>query len=236
MSKSSPHAVLLILIACLPFSTSYADQVNTDDEEIKFDNISSFHKRDIAYNFAKKSYESGNYTKAIEIFNRILSEHSNHSRSWRALARSLEKMRNSEMALVAIDRAIKLEPGKSANYQIRGQCLSNLERYDEAILSFEQARILDGFDVWYLPYMVRAYRKIGELEKGRNIAQVAKSSSSNHRQSVGHSAWLYRESGRVLYELGFADKALKDFITANELEPGLEYVEDFIQKLQGTPE
>jgi tetratricopeptide (TPR) repeat protein len=98
---------------------------------------------DGAYLAANKSFEDAHYDRAIELYSEALAENANHSPALRGLANAHLQSRQLDDALIAINRAIALEPDFGGNYAIRGIVRDHIGAHTGAVADYEKALALD---------------------------------------------------------------------------------------------
>lgn len=70
----------------------------------------------MSYSNGMKLFRSGDYGGALEIFQTILEENQEDSKSWNALGVTLSKLGDTENALICLENAINLDP-TNAKYE-----------------------------------------------------------------------------------------------------------------------
>lgn len=162
-------------------------------------------------------------------------------------ARNLYTNESYEMALIYLDKALEIEPKKAYIWNRKGQCLSEMGKYEEAIQCFEKACTYElGKDYFYLCNKGRALTSLSQYEEAiKCYNQVLENETTYHR------AWYYKaraydsqkdylkalenyrqaifycddnfgyieDMGIVLRELGRYDEALQCFDQVKELMP-----------------
>ena len=137
------------------------------------------------------------------------------AKQWVEEGNTLFYKQQYEDALVAYERAIRLNPKYAEAYTNKGLALDNLKRYEEAIANFEQAIRLDPNDA--LVYNGKGWT-LNELERYQE-ALVA------FEQAIrlnANNAFAYSRKGYALTQLKRYQEALVAFEQAIRLDPKLD--------------
>ncbi|WP_019501511.1 serine/threonine-protein kinase [Pseudanabaena sp. PCC 6802] len=86
---------------------------------------------------ANAIYESGQFAKALPIYQRVVQIDPNLEYGWSNLSELLNQMKRYNEALTAADRALKIAPNTSGWNQ-RANALVGLQRYQEAIAAYDR--------------------------------------------------------------------------------------------------
>jgi tetratricopeptide (TPR) repeat protein len=86
---------------------------------------------------ANAIYESGQFVKALPIYQRVVQIDPNLEYGWSNLSELLNQMKRYNEALTAADRALKIAPNTSGWNQ-RANALVGLQRYQEAIAAYDR--------------------------------------------------------------------------------------------------
>jgi len=128
------------------------------------------------------------------------------------LANAMTALGESTQALFHYDQALILLPDYSKAWLNRGQCLFNLERFNDSIISFKKA-------IEFNPDYAEAYVNLGMLfieldRKDEALASFASAIEINPKIPEA-----YNNRGNLLHTLKLFDDALTDYETAIELKP-----------------
>jgi tetratricopeptide (TPR) repeat protein len=139
------------------------------------------------------------------------------SLAWQFRGRILEKQAESELALVALERTLLLEPDDSLTLTYQCQSLINLQRYAEAVDACQAA--LDGNYQWRgeSPAIALYYKAIALSGQGEYLAAVA--ALDQAIQLDPNNAGTWTQQGHLLQQLDRPVEALASYSRAVELAP-----------------
>ena len=113
------------------------------------------------------------YEEALDSYNQAIALDSNYSYALLGRCVNLNRLQHYTEAILACELAIKGDQrwgsgNSSAAWNNRGWALEQLERYDEALLSYEQALEVDPNDEISRENLEYLHQKIEELELQEN--------------------------------------------------------------------
>jgi tetratricopeptide (TPR) repeat protein len=91
------------------------------------------------YDKGRDYYIKGNYTAALDFFNKSISTDPKYLDAWRDRGKVLVKLNRTSEAITSYDSALALEKDDYMVWTSRGEALMSLERYSEALDSFDKA-------------------------------------------------------------------------------------------------
>ncbi|MCA6536935.1 MAG: tetratricopeptide repeat protein [Pseudanabaena sp. M135S2SP2A07QC] len=91
-----------------------------------------------------RSLEQGNYTQALNAFDRIIASNPNHANVWDVKADTLVALKRYPEAIKAFDRVTTIEPDEYPSWYKKGNALREMNRDAEALQSYQKAIILSG--------------------------------------------------------------------------------------------
>lgn len=102
-------------------------------------------------------YDSGNFKKAINSFDRELTINSTLRESWIIRGYALHKLERYDEEIASYDRVLVMEPKLTSIWNKRADALLKLKHPDEAVLNYERALETnpDDLDLRILPYLIR---------------------------------------------------------------------------------
>ena len=106
----------------------------------------SFRERnpgDLPYLQGDNLFEDGAYDRALEKYQKALTESADHIHALRGKARSLMQLGRLDEALSSFDEAIAREPDFGASYANRAIAHDRMGHYDKALADYEKALSLD---------------------------------------------------------------------------------------------
>lgn len=158
----------------------------------------------------------GDYTRALDCFDRALIENPGNHRVWNSKGSLLDDLERYDEALASFDRAIELKPDYPSALHGRGLVLRSLERYEEAISNFDRALDLkpNYYQAWYGRGI--ALRRIKCYEKA-----IESFSSALKLQPDYYHAW--NGQGIAFGQLERYEEALESFNHALQLKPDYYY-------------
>ncbi len=101
-----------------------------------------------------------------------------------------------EEALALLQRTIDLAPNMVAAYAVRGEALSQLERYGEALADLTLAQQLAPGDAWVLAHRGSVLRHLGRYDEALADIHLALNIDPAYNWAVGIRADIYRRMGR----------------------------------------
>ena len=98
-----------------------------------------------------RSLDAGDNTKALAIFDQVLTSNPNYANAWDAKADALVALKRNPEAIKAYDRATTIEPEDYASWYKKGNALRRSKLYPEALQSYQKAINLSGgfAEVWH---------------------------------------------------------------------------------------
>jgi tetratricopeptide (TPR) repeat protein len=109
-------------------------------------------------------WELRNWSAAAEDFTRAGELGSRESFYYKYHAHSLIELSHFDEALTLSDKAVEQDPGSAMAHGVRGEVLSAVGRWEEAVGSFDQALLLKSEYAWVLERRGVAHRCRGQLE------------------------------------------------------------------------
>ena len=154
----------------------------------------------------------GQYTEAIQDFDKIINFNPNSAKAYLARGFVKSDLQQYTEAIQDLDKAISLNPQYTEAYYLRGLAKNELQQYTEAIKDFDKAISLN-------PQLTNAYFKRGSAEFSLQqyteaIKDFDKVISLNPQYT---GAYCYR--GLAKSELQQYTEAIKDFNKAISLNP-----------------
>lgn len=113
----------------------YADAVREADE---FSRLSP-NSLDARYLVGRAALGAGQYQKAIEAFDKVLTMKSNHCNAMVNMGKAYMALQNWGSALQAMANATTCNPGMAVAWESKGFALQKQKKYDEAIKAYEKA-------------------------------------------------------------------------------------------------
>lgn len=98
---------------------------------------------DYAYHAGSNHFTDGNYTKALQEYDKALQANSNHIPALRGRAETLIMLKRESEAIATYDELIALEPDKAGHYANRGIAYDRIGNYKAALTNYENALRLD---------------------------------------------------------------------------------------------
>ena len=108
-----------------------------------YDHLMAVDPGDRAYAAGERWFEDADYSRALEAFDRALSEAPDHLHAQRGRARALMQLGRHDKALAAFDQVVRRAPDFAVSYANRGILLDRMGRYREAVQDYERALALD---------------------------------------------------------------------------------------------
>jgi tetratricopeptide (TPR) repeat protein len=155
-------------------------------------------------------YKSGEFDKALEVFNELIHNTPKQSELHLNRGRVLSRLGQTEKALADFDLIIDMEPYNTNFISDRAVVLHLLKRNQEALSELDRAANLDPNNPYR--YSSRAFLKdrIGDLSGA--IADYDKAIELDPEDAVA-----YNNRGLVEEKLGYGQKSRKSFDKADDL-------------------
>ncbi|MGD1896689.1 MAG: tetratricopeptide repeat protein [Phormidesmis sp.] len=161
-------------------------------------------------------HSMGNYSGAIEQFDRAIAANSENEKAWYYRAQSHMQMREFETALQDFRQVLRLNPTNAKAWQGQGVAKAELRLYPSAVDSFNHATICDPGDdkIWY-----NRGRALLKLEQYENALEsfdkaIAIDSSKYH-------TWYNRPLAQAALEQ--VQPAIKSLEKVTELKSSCHY-------------
>jgi Flp pilus assembly protein TadD len=156
--------------------------------------------------------ESGRIVYAQAAFEEILRKQPRHADALHLLGLIAARSNDPKKAAVLIGKSIQIDPSNPVAYLNRGAVLQELEQWEEALASYEQALALH-------PAFAAVYFNRGNALQ--NLQRLDEALAS-YNQAIAiqpdyHDAWLNR--GNVLKELNRLDEARASYDRAIAIQP-----------------
>ncbi|MEO1208703.1 MAG: tetratricopeptide repeat protein [Cyanobacteria bacterium J06638_20] len=175
-------------------------------------------------------YALENYETALDKCNEALRRNGDWGNqspalAWRYRGQILDEQGDTELALVAFERTLLLEPSDSLTLTYQCRALLNLERYPEAIQSCQDA--LTGNSEWGQenPGLAVFYEGLAHSRQGEYEAAIAAYDRSIALDPNNADTWT--QQGWVLEQFDQPTEALTSYTRAIEIAP------EFSQALVG---
>lgn len=166
-------------------------------------------------------HSNGMLEDAAKLYAEILSINPAHFDSLHLSGLLAAQKDQLQVALELMTRAIEIKSTEGFAHKNLGVVLHHLERYDDAILSYQKALLIDPSDSEALYSMGNAY--FSQLMYEEAISKYKDALKLNPDLLSAHL-----NMGIALYELGFYDSAVVCFDAALELSP--DYAEAFYNR------
>lgn len=162
--------------------------------------------------------QKGDLHGAERLLKQSLAMAPKNSEAFRLLGVTYAFKKDLQEALIALDRAIKIDPNNWLAHSNRGNVLKELNQFDAALKSYEKTIALQ-------PHYAEAYNNIGNLLQDLNRHQEALEYYQRAIALQPNYAEAYSNSGNALKRLNLLDLALtayeKALALGDESEPAL---------------
>lgn len=98
---------------------------------------------DVAFVDGNNVFKDGHYERSAEYYNTALEENPQHHGAMIALANSYVQIKKYDLALNAIERAIKFDPDFGGAFAIRGIIYDHMGRYEQAMADYDKSLKMD---------------------------------------------------------------------------------------------
>ena len=130
---------------------------------------------------------------------------------YRTAVRLYYREGNCAEALGHFDRALEIDPARSAIWNDRGLCLKDMGKFEEAKKSFERALEIDPRDEEFLFDYGEVLETIGVLSRNRKILDLAISSFATVTEINPNNASAWNHLGICIKETGRDEEARQAF-------------------------
>jgi tetratricopeptide (TPR) repeat protein len=156
------------------------------------------------------------YRDALATLERALSSKDDFSSSaWLGKAYALERLRNFDAALNAVNEAIKVHPESDSALTLKGAILIDLHRYDEALDAYSKAVAIAPKNLIALKNKAYCLAMLEDYDS--SIAVLSQVIELNRGDAIA-----YANRGGIRLKLGDASAAIRDCSRALKFNPKLE--------------
>ena len=124
----------------------------------------------------------------------------------------LSKLNRYEEAIGKLNHALEVEDEEKETgyiYTQLGLCNRNLEKYEEAIEAFTQAKKWGRNDAWINDEIGHCYKKKGDMKKALEFYLIAEKDNKKDPYLMSDIAWIYDGLGQYEEGLKYIKKAVK---------------------------
>ena len=124
----------------------------------------------------------------------------------------LSKLNRYEEAIGKLNHALEVEDEEKETgyiYTQLGLCNRNLEKYEEAIEAFTQAKKWGRNDAWINDEIGHCYKKKGDMKKALEFYLIAEKENKKDPYLMSDMAWIYDGLGQYEEGLKYIKKAVK---------------------------
>ncbi|MFX1451723.1 MAG: tetratricopeptide repeat protein, partial [Promethearchaeota archaeon] len=177
------------------------------------------------YDMGKDFYNSENYLKAIEYFEKAVKLTPQLKEAWYELGLSHAALGNMEKVIESHKKVIEIDPEFKEAWKFLGTAYLSQKNYQEAILSYNKVLELDPQDTYSWYYMSKCFEK---LEKYQNMIQCLVNVVSI--DPMDKRAWF--NLGTVYEKLGHNKEALEYYTNVYNIDPQYKQVQEKIDSLK----
>ena len=150
----------------------------------------------------------GNYSGAIESFEKAIALEPDYFEAWNGKADTLNRAKKYQDALIASDQVLMINPHYGKGWINRGYILYNLGRYDEELNAYDRAIDIDpqNADAWFnrgyalaavrrYDEAIRAFDRVAELDPNYpNLLANRRIAETNRDEAtpflVNYAPWI----------------------------------------------
>ena len=158
------------------------------------------------------SYQNGQYEVTQDLALSITKEFPNYQLSWKILGAVLGQVGRLDDALIAIQRALELDPKDANSYSNLGIILNDLGRFKQAETAHMQALLLK-------PNFIEAHYNLGNTFKKLDRLEDAEASYKKAISLKPDYALAHSNLGNVMIDLGRLGQAEASYRKAIALKP-----------------
>ncbi len=175
-------------------------QKRENNLDIVFNNLGAAHAK------------TGESKKALKLWKQALKINPNIPETHVNMGVIYEKMGDKKKALIAYQKALKLEESNAMAHFNLGVIYAKEKKFQKAVKEWETALSLEARDENILNSLAWAYEKTGKKKEA--LVMLDKSIKLSP-----YASKTYFSSGRIKYDLGDSDEAIKSFKKATLLDP-----------------
>ena len=156
--------------------------------------------------------EQGKHEEALKFLQRLEKIGVDDSWTNTEYAYCLSKLNRYEEAIGKLNHALEVEDEEKETgyiYSQLGLCNRNLERYEEAIEAFTQAKKWGRNDAWINDEIGHCYKKKGDMKKALEFYLIAEKDNKKDPYLMSDIAWIYDGLGQYEEGLKYIKKAVK---------------------------
>ena len=157
----------------------------------------------------------GEYKEAIKILNLALKLNPTEETLWMALADAQFKSKDSNNALLSLDKVLVINPKNASIYFAKGSIYMNSKNLENAILMLNQGLLLDNKNETGYFQLGNAYIMLKEYKKALHTYNKVTKLNPNFWQVINNK-------GLILYEINKKEEALSKFKLAAKLSNNAE--------------
>ena len=167
----------------------------------------------IVFNNLGAAYaKTGENKEALKIWEQALQINPNIPETHVNMGVSYEKMGDKKKALIAYQKALKLDEYNAMAHFNLGVIYAKEQNFQKAVKEWEIALSLEARDENILNSLAWVYEKLGRKKEALVML-------SDSIKLSPYAAKTYFSSGRIKYDLGDSDGAIKSFKKATLLDP-----------------
>ena len=156
--------------------------------------------------------EQGKHEEALKFLQRLEKIGVDDSWTNTEYAYCLSKLNRYEEAIGKLNHALEVEDEEKETgyiYTQLGLCNRNLEKYEEAIEAFTQAKKWVRNDAWINDEIGHCYKKKGDMKKALEFYLIAEKDNKKDPYLMSDMAWIYDGLGQYEEGLKYIKKAVK---------------------------
>ena len=157
----------------------------------------------------------GQYKEAIKILKLALKLNPTEETLWTTLADAQFKSKDSNNALLSLDKVLVINPKNASIYFAKGSIYMNSKNLENAILMLNQGLLLDNKNETGYFHLGNAYIMIKEYKKALHTYNKVTKLNPNFWQVINNK-------GLILYEINKKEEALSKFKLAAKLSNNAE--------------
>ncbi len=204
--------LLLALSICAGLSPALCQTARPGDKAAKTDKTDKNKDADAAYRRAQVAFESGDFDKAIKLFDEVVRLDPTYVQAYVSRGMAWNEKTEPENALKDFNEAIRVDPRFAPAFFNRGMIWSAKNDFDKAVKDFDAALALEPKDDAALFNRGVAWSKKGDLDKALRDFDV-----SIRLDDTYAPAFVSR--GDVRAAKKEYDKAVEDYDAAIRLDP-----------------
>lgn len=164
------------------------------------------------YDSGMKSFNQGDYRSAAEFLEASVARYPHKSAAFNNLGRAYLMLDQLDKAVVALQKAVEIDPSDLYAYNNLGRTFSKQKKYDQALEAFTKQLEVNPQDRFVHPNLGIMYMQMNQYDKAAAEFEIAAAAAPDDPS-------IQTNLGRAYAKLNQTDKAMAAFERAVEIAP-----------------